>query len=109
MSVYKKISSFSFWFFSFLVFRPSNGFVIRLQICVQGAYLMKIDNPYLFGKMFRIISPDSVQSGRTYLANLGVLSGQETHMFSPVELYQGDQMSRVIVHISKNDDFNVKL
>ena len=24
MSVYKKISSFSFWFFSFLVFRPSN-------------------------------------------------------------------------------------
>ena len=23
MSVYKKISSFSFWFFSFLVFRPS--------------------------------------------------------------------------------------
>ena len=28
MSVYKKISSFTFWFFSFLVFRPSNGFVI---------------------------------------------------------------------------------
>ena len=31
MSVYKKISSFSFWFFSFLVFRPSNGFVIKSQ------------------------------------------------------------------------------
>ena len=31
MSVYKKISSFSFCFFSFLVFRPSNGFVNNLQ------------------------------------------------------------------------------
>jgi hypothetical protein len=50
---------------------------------------MKIDNPYLVGEMFRIISPDSVWSGRTCLANLGVLSGQETHMFSPVEPYQG--------------------
>ena len=29
MSVNKKISSFSFWFFSFLVLRPSNGFVIN--------------------------------------------------------------------------------
>ena len=29
MSVFKKISSFSFWFFSFLVFRPSNGFERR--------------------------------------------------------------------------------
>ena len=32
MSVYKKISSFSFWFFRFLVFRPSNGFVISMQL-----------------------------------------------------------------------------
>ena len=30
--VFKKISSFSFSFFSFLVFRPSNGFVIDSQL-----------------------------------------------------------------------------
>ena len=31
-SVYKKISSFGFWFFSFLVFRPSNGLLNRLAL-----------------------------------------------------------------------------
>ena len=43
------------------------------QIFVQGHYLMKIDNPYFAGKMFENISP--------------LLSGQETHMQSPVEPY----------------------
>ena len=35
--------------------------------------------------MFKNISPDSVRSGRTCPANLGVRSGHETHMPSPVE------------------------
>ena len=46
---------------------------------------MRIDNLYLVGKMFKSISPDSVRSGRTCPENVGVLSGQETHMPSPVE------------------------
>ena len=40
---------------------------------------MRIDNLYLVGKMFKNISPDSVRSGRTCPANLGVRFGQETH------------------------------
>ena len=57
------------------------------QICVQWPYLMRIDNPYLVGKMLKNISPDTVRSGRTCPGNFEcpVLSGQETHMPSPVE------------------------
>jgi hypothetical protein len=35
---------------------------------------MRIDNLYLVGKIFENISPDSVRSGRTCLAKLGVRS-----------------------------------
>ena len=42
MSVYKKISSFSFSFFSFLVFRPSNGFVINLRKFFNLAPFLKM-------------------------------------------------------------------
>ena len=53
---------------------------------------MRIDNLYLVGKMFKNISPDSVGPAgpvriRSGPANLGVRSGQETHMPSPVEPY----------------------
>ena len=37
------------------------------QVSVQEPYLIRIDNPYLVGKMFKNISPDSVRSGRTCL------------------------------------------
>ena len=37
--------------------------------------------------MFKNISPDLVLSGKTCPANLGVQSGQKTHMPSPVEPY----------------------
>ena len=64
-------SNFFFKFFCLLIW--SRNF--WHQICVQGPYLMRIDNLYLVGKMFKNISPDSVRSGRTCPANLGVLSG----------------------------------
>ena len=45
---------------------------------------MRIDNLYLVGKMFKNVSLDSVRSGKF---GCPVLSGQETHMPSPVEPY----------------------
>ena len=48
---------------------------------------MRIDNLNLVGEMFKNISPDSVWSGRTCLANFGVLSRWEAHMPSLVEPY----------------------
>ena len=36
---------------------------------------MRIDNLYLVGKMFKNIGPETVRSGRTCPANLGVRSG----------------------------------
>ena len=45
---------------------------------------MRIDNPYLVGKMFENVSLDSVRSGKF---ECPVLSGKETHMPSPVEPY----------------------
>ena len=48
----------------------------------------KMKNVDSFGKMFKNVSPDSVQSGRTYILDkcvCSVLSGQETHMPSPVK------------------------
>ena len=56
------------------------------QICVQGPYLMRIDNLYLVGKMFKNISPDSVRSGRTCPANLGVRSCPVRKVICPVRL-----------------------
>ena len=52
------------------------------QIYVQRPYLIRIDNPYLVGKMFENISPDSVRSGKF---GYPVLSGQKTRMPSPAE------------------------
>ena len=43
---------------------------------------MRIDNPYLVGKMLKSMSPDLVRSGKF---GCPVLSGQETHMPSPGE------------------------
>ena len=47
---------------------------------------MRIDNLYLLGKMFKNISPDSVQSGRRCLANLGVWSDPVRKLICPVWL-----------------------
>ena len=65
----------------------SHFFIYLHQICVQFGTLslMRIDNPYLVGKMFKNISPDSVWSGKF---GCPVLSSQETHMPSPVESYR---------------------
>ena len=38
---------------------------------------------YLFGRMFKYISPDSVRSGRTCPANLGVWSGPVRKLICP--------------------------
>ena len=45
---------------------------------------MRIDNPYLVGKMFKNISPDSVRSGRTCPANLVVQSCPVRKLICPV-------------------------
>ena len=47
---------------------------------------MKIDSPYLVGKMFKNISQDSVQSDRTCPANLGVRSCPVRKLICPVRL-----------------------
>ena len=47
---------------------------------------MRIDNPYLVGKMLKSISPDSVRSGRTCPANLGVRSCPVRKLICPVRL-----------------------
>ena len=54
---------------------------------------MRIDNPYLVGKMFKNMSQDSVRSDRTCPANLGVWS-------CPVEPYQTPKLERC-VHASR--------
>ena len=56
------------------------------------AKLLKIEKrksiffAYLYGKIFKIISPDSVQSGRTCPANLGVQSCPVRKLICPVRL-----------------------
>ena len=47
---------------------------------------MRIDNPYLVGKMLKSISPDSVRSGRTCPANLVVRSCPVRKLICPVRL-----------------------
>ena len=59
-------------------------FIFWHQICVQGPYLMRIDNLYLVRKMFKSIRPDSVLSSRTCLANLGVRSCPVRKLIRPV-------------------------
>ena len=60
---------------------------------------MRIDNLYLVGKMFKNVSLDSVRSGKF---GCPVLSGQETHMTSPVEPYVGfGQIKKLGGFISK--------
>ena len=56
------------------------------QIWAQGPYLLRIDNQYLASKMFRNVSPDSVRSGRTCLANFGVRSCPVRKLICPVPL-----------------------
>ena len=45
---------------------------------------LRIDNPYLVGKMLKSISPDSVRSGRTCPANLSVRSCPVRKLICPV-------------------------
>ena len=54
------------------------------QICVQGPYLMRIDNLYLTGKMVKSISLDSVRSSSTCPANLGVQSCPVRKLICPL-------------------------
>ena len=73
------VSNFCFNFFFFLIpeFSNTSSYIIQnfwRQICFQGAYFERIDNPYLVCKMFENISLDLVLSGRTCPANLGVRS-----------------------------------
>ena len=50
------------------------------------AYLMRIDNPNLVGKMFEYVYQDSVRSDSTCLANLGVWSCLVSKLICPVWL-----------------------
>ena len=59
-------------------------YFLLTPICVQWPYLMRIDNLYLVGKMFKNISPDLVRSGRSCLANLGVRSCPVRKLICPV-------------------------
>ena len=75
MSVYKKISSFSFWFFSFLVFRPSNGFVISeplvalSHLCIL--YPKKIFSLTCIYRVFKLdMTYFEVQDGRLKLTSM---------------------------------------
>ena len=57
---------------------------------------MRIDNPYLEGKMFKDVSPDLVLSGRTCPANLGVWSCPVRKLvcplrFSPTKMHRNNQ------------------
>ena len=81
---------FSNFFFKifFCLFTCSKNF--WHYICIQGPYLMRINNLYLVRKMFKSRSPDSVRSSKF---GCPVLSGQETHMPSPVEPYLFAQCS----------------
>ena len=54
------------------------------KIYVQGHYPMKIDNLYLIGKFFENISQDSVRSGKTCPAKLGVRSCPVGKLICPV-------------------------
>jgi hypothetical protein len=56
---------------------------------------MRIDNPYLVGKMLKSISPDSVRSGRTCPANLGVRSCPVRKLICPVRSSPNIKDSRV--------------
>ena len=67
-------------------------------ICVKGPYLMKMDNLNLVGKMFENISPDSVRSGRTCQANLGVRSCPVGKLICPVR--SSPIMAELFVYVS---------
>ena len=76
MFFFFKCFFFQFFFFQFF----SNSFfrIFFFYLFVLGTFdtkfLMRIDNLYLAGKMFKNICLDSVWSGRTCLANLDVRS-----------------------------------
>ena len=72
---------FSIFFFFCLFIWSMN---IWNQSCVQGPYLMRINNLYLVHKMFKNLSPNSVRSGRTCPANLGVRSCPVRKLICPV-------------------------
>ena len=79
----KKIFKIFFKIFCFFcLFNWSGNF--RHQIFVQVPYLMKSNNLLLVGETFKNISPDSVRSGRTCPANLGVRSCPVRKLICPV-------------------------
>ena len=78
----KKKYDFLCFFPDFFLFIWSKNF--WHQICVQGPYLVRIYKPYLLSKMFNNISLDSVRSGRTCPANLGVRSCPVRKLRCPV-------------------------
>ena len=65
---------------------------------------MKIDNPYLVGKMLKSISPDSVRSGKTCPANLGVRSCPVRKLICPVRSSPTTEGMTVKVQVFKEDD-----
>ena len=71
-------------FFLLLLFTFCTKFVSR-----EGPYLMRIDNSYMVGKMYKNVSTDSVRVRKDLSIKFGcpLLSGQETHMPSPVDPY----------------------
>ena len=77
---------------------------------------MRIDNPYLVGKMLKSISPDSVRSGRTCPANLGVRSCPGRELICPVRLspsrlcswYLGNHNFSTFVSCSLNPTTNLE-
>ena len=68
---------------------------------------MRIDNPYLIGKMFKDISPDSVQSGMTRPANLGVRSCPVKKLICPVR-FSPKLLSKNLVSLYKNSETGKK-
>ena len=59
--------------------------------------LMRIDNLYLIGKMFKNISPDSVWSGRSCPANLGVWSCPVRKLIRPIRSH----LQHILSHFQK--------
>ena len=69
---------FSLFYFIFFIYLFGLGAQLFAPICVKGPYVMA-------GKMFEKISPDSVRSGRTCPANLGVRSCPVRKLICPVQ------------------------
>ena len=72
----------------------------------KGPYHMAIETRYLVGKMFKNISPDSVRSGRTCPAKLGVRSCPVRKLICPVQLSPSGQSHTASLFTKLSASFN---